>query len=285
MQRRPSAATSRIPEHETYFRTLMLLCLVVGLSYLAARVGAALLPRPEVVAPLWQANAILISVLLLLPRRNWPAFIIVGPAASIFFDLRVGVPARGIAFFLLSDAVEILIAAVCLSYLFHGIPQLDSLRALAKYSIIAVILAPAAATSIGAFTSAGSYWTSWKISFLPEALEFLVLMPAILGWFHKGRTWAQKSLSYYLEAVALLAVLAFWGYLTFDTFRRGYSPVLLYSLVPFLFWATGGQHFYDGSIRGIIGGVGPFASGELAWHLRGRRESRNLNILGVVRTL
>ncbi len=268
MYRRPLAAASRIHEHNTSLRTLMLVCLAVGLSYLAAKLGAALGPRWGVVAPLWEADAVLISVLLLVPRRTWPAFIITALAASILLDLQAGTPAGSIAIFLLSEAVEILIVALCLSYLFHGVPQLNSLKALAKYSIVAVILAPAASTSIGAFATAGSYWTSWKISFLSEALEFLVLMPMILGWFIEARTWTKKSRYYYIEAGALLVFLASLGYLTFDTFRRGYSPVLLYSVVPFLLWAalrfgttgvsTSMMAIGFLSIRGIVRGVGPF---------------------------
>lgn len=248
--------------------TLVSVCVVAGLSYLGARAGQTLSLHPGMALPLWPANALLVSVLLLVRRRIWPVLIVAAFTIFVLIDLQVSVPVRSIALFLMSDAVEVLIAALCLSYLFDGVPKLDSVQSLAKYSVIAVILAPAAGTFIGALTSTGSYWTAWKISFLSEALEFLILLPAILGWFQQGQAWTQKSRNYYLEAAALLAVLTFFGYLTFNTLRGSYSPVLLYSLVPFLLWAAlrfGATGVSTSmivigylSIRGAVSGAGPF---------------------------
>jgi PAS domain S-box-containing protein len=220
------------------------------------------------VFPLWPANAILVSVVLLAPRRNWPPLIVAAFATFVLFDLQAGVPARSIVLFIASDTVEVLVAALSLSYVFDGVPKLDSVNSLARYSVFGVVLAPAAGAFVGALTNTSNYWAAWKISFLSEALEFLILIPAILGWFQEGRTRAQKSRNYYLEATALLAALTFLGYLTFDTFRRGYSPLLLYSLVPFLLWAalrfgaTGVSTSMIAigylSIRGVVHGAGPF---------------------------
>jgi PAS domain S-box-containing protein len=268
VHRSPSINVSSLLGGNPLLTRLILVCAVVGLAFLAAKVGQALPLHPGMLFPLWPANAILVSLLLLVPRRNWLTLLIAAFAVYVLFDLQAGVPARSIFLFILSDTVEVLIAVFGLSHAFDGVLKLNCVRNLAKFSIFAVILAPAAGSFVGALANTADYWTTWKISFLSEALEFLVLVPAMLGWFQEARTWAQKSRNYYFEAAALLTILALFGYLTFDTFRRGYSPVLLYSLVPFLLWAAlrfGSTGVSTSmivigylSIRGVVHDAGPF---------------------------
>ena len=186
------------------------------LSYCAARFGGTLIIPPHGAWPLWLGNVLLVSILLLVPRRMWPILIGAGFAAFILYDLQTGQTIRSIAWLIVSDAVEVITAAFCLSYFFEGAPRLNSVKALAKFSLFAVILAP----SLGAFFVAlalnGNYWTNWWISFFSEAIAYLTLMPAILGWCSKGPAWFQKSGAHYIEATALIAGLVLtFGYLTF----------------------------------------------------------------------
>jgi PAS domain S-box-containing protein len=229
---------SRSGGRKSFFETALLVCLIVTLSYLSAKVGQALSIHQGMVFPVWPANAILVSILLLVRLEKWPVLILAAFTTFVVFDLQAATPPRLIVLFLASDAAEVLIAAFGLRYLFGGPPKLEDGKALAKYSICAVLIAPAAGTFIGAFANAGSYWTAWSVSFLSEALEFLILTPAILGWIQEGWAWGRKPRSYYVEGAALLAALTCLGYLTFDTFRKGLSPVLLYSLVPLLLWSA-----------------------------------------------
>lgn len=111
---------------------------------------------------------------------------------------------RSIVWLILSNAVEVLTAVLCLSSSFDGVPRLNSVKALAKYSFYAVFLAPFAGTFLGALSTSDHYWASWKVAFFSEALGFLTLMPAILGWAREIPTWAQKPRAFYLEAAALI---------------------------------------------------------------------------------
>ena len=79
---------------------------------------------------------------------------------------------------------------------------------------------------------------SWRVYFFSEAIVYLTLVPAILGWFSKGSARRQKSRSYYLEAAALIAGLVAFGYVTFDAPWRYSSQALPYSLVPFMLWSA-----------------------------------------------
>jgi len=228
-----------IPNLNSRSQAVILVCCVAILSYFAAKFGGTLIIPPHGAWPLWLGNVLLVSILLLVPRRMWPMLIAAGFAAFILEDLQTGQTIRSIAWLILSDAVEVITAAFCLSYFFEGVPRLNSVKALAKFSLFAVILAP----SLGAFFVSlavnGNYWTNWWISFLSEAIVYLTLMPAILGWFSKAPAWFQKSGTHYIEAIALIAGLVLtFGYVTFAAPGKSVSELLLYSLVPLMLWSA-----------------------------------------------
>ncbi len=160
-----------------------------------------------------------------------------GLTGFFFYDWQAGSPIRSIVWFTLSTAIEVLTAVLCLSFSFDGVPRLNSAKALAKYSFYAVFLAPFVGAFCGAFSTGSDYWMSWKLAFFSEAIGFLTLMPAILGWAREISTWTQKPRSYYVEAIALLVALVILGSLAFATGGSSH-PALLYSLVPLLLWAT-----------------------------------------------
>src|SRR5271168_2588012 len=228
-----------IPNLNSRSQAVILVCCVAILSYFAAKFGGTLIIPPHGAWPLWLGNVLLVSILLLVPRRMWPMLIAAGFAAFILEDLQTGQTIRSIAWLILSGAVEVITAAFCLSYFFDGVPRLNSVKALAKFSLFAVILAP----SLGAFfvplAVNGNYWTNWWISFLSEAIVYLTLMPAILGWFSKAPAWFQKSGTHYIEAIALIAGLVLtFGYVTFAAPGKSVSELLLYSLVPLMLWSA-----------------------------------------------
>src|SRR5258705_3215777 len=218
--------------------TAALVCLVVALSYLDPKLEGAMILNPQTVWPVWPGCAILVSILLLVPGKIWPILIPAAFATFALYDLEAGVPVRSIAWFIPANTVQVLTSALCLRYCFHGIPRLNSVKAIAKYSFFAVILAPCLAAFFSARGIEGSYWDGWRVCFLSEALAFLTLTPAILSWFTEGSTFLRKPRAYQLEAVALIAGLILLSCVIFDPSGRGYSPALLYTLIPFLLWAA-----------------------------------------------
>jgi PAS domain S-box-containing protein len=244
----------------------ILACLVGALSYVAAQIGGALMIRPEMVWPLWPGCAFLVAVLLLTPRKTWPTLLLAGLAAFVLYDARTSLSIRAIALLIVSDTVEILVAAFGVSYVLPGTFRLNSIRSLAIYLLFAVLLAPLFAGFIGALAVGGNYWVLWMICFLTEALALLTVTPAILGWVNSG----PKSLAYYVEAAALATGLAVLGYFTFVAPGNASRPALLYSLVPLLLWSalrfgtTGVSSSMlvvaSLSIWGAVRGKGPFIS-------------------------
>jgi PAS domain S-box-containing protein len=212
----------------------LLASLVTGLSYLAALIGNVLVVRPEMVWPLWPGCAFLVAVLLLTPRRIWPILLAAGLLGFLLYDRRTSLPIRTTALLIVSDTVEVLAAALGVSYFLPGTPRLNSIRNLAIYFLFAVLLAPMSAGFIGAIALGGNYWVLWMICFLTEALALLTVTPAILGWVNRR----PKSFAYYVEATVLTAGLVVLGYVTFVSSGDASRPVLLYSLVPLLLWSA-----------------------------------------------
>jgi integral membrane sensor domain MASE1 len=187
--------------------TLGLVCLVVALSYLAPKLEGAMIQNPRTVWLFWPGSAILVSVLLLVPGRIWPILIPAAFATFALYDLEVGVPIKAIAWFIPANTVQVVTSAFCLRYCFHGLPRLNSVKAVAKYSFFAVILAPVGAAFFSANGIGGNYWEGWRVCFLSEALAFVTLTPAILSWISEGPAWVRKPRACYLEPAALITGL------------------------------------------------------------------------------
>jgi PAS domain S-box-containing protein len=256
-------------------RAAILACFVATMSYPAALLATTVMIRQHVDWPFWPGNILVVSVLLLQPRRLWPIIVATALLTFVLFNRHLGLSTRSIIIYQLSDVTEILTAALGLSYVFRGVPQLNSVKALAQYSLFAVLLAPFAGAFFGALPSNGEYWRSWTIAFLSQALGYLALLPAILGWVSMRSEWAHASLSRYLEASALLVGLLIPGYFSFVSPSTLVAPVL--TVVPFLLWAA--LRFGTTSVSsltivvaflaiwGAVHGSGPFVGPESVHNL------------------
>jgi PAS domain S-box-containing protein len=168
----------------------------------------------------------------------WPLLIPASFAGFALADLQAGVPLSSIARFIPGNTLEVLISAVGLKYCFDGVPRLNSVRALARYSFFAIVLAPFAGASLSAHGVARDYWTGWKIVFLSEVLAFITLTPALLSWVSEGRLLMRKSRAHLLEGMMLIAGLVLVSYIVFTVPADSTSPALFYTLVPFLLWSA-----------------------------------------------
>ena len=249
--------------------TLFVVCVTTALSYLVPKLVAMLVSNPQTIWPLWPGCAILVTGLLLVRVSVWPLLI---PASFIGFalaDLQAGVPLSSIAWFIPGNTVEVLISALGLRYCFDGVPRLNSIRALARYSFFAVVLGPFAGAFLSAHGIASDYWMGWKIVFLSEVLAFITLTPALLSWVSEGRALIRKPRARQLEGVILIAGLVLVSYIVFTVREDSSSPALFYTLVPFLLWSslrfgslgvsTSLITVTSLSIWGAVNGRGPFS--------------------------
>ena len=265
--------SGRIFNSEPYFNsrsTLLLACVTIAFSYLVPTLVGMLVSNPQTVWPLWPGCAILVVGLLLVRINVWPVVI---PASFVGFalaDMQAGVPLSSIAHFIPGNTVEVLISAVGLRYCFNGVPRLNSVKALAKYSFFAIVLAPFAGAFLSAPGIASDYWTGWKIVFLSEVLAFVTVVPALLSWVSEGRGLMRRSRAHQLEGLILIVGLVLISYIVFTVPEDSRSPTLFYALVPFLLWAalrfgwlgisTSLMTLTSLSIWGAVHGRGPFSA-------------------------
>src|SRR6478609_2495100 len=119
--------------------TLLVACVTIALSYLVPTLVGMLVSNPQTVWPLWPGCAILVTGLLLVRVSVWPLLILTSFVGFALADLQAGVPLSSIAWFIPGNTVEVLIAAIGLRYCFNGVPRLNSVRAVVKYSIFAIV--------------------------------------------------------------------------------------------------------------------------------------------------
>ena len=229
--------------------------------------GVLIINRPQRLWPLWPGCAILVAVLLVVPRKIWPILIPAGLAGFVLYDLQAGVSIRSIAWLTLGNLLEILVAAWGVSYSLNGVPGLNNLKGLTKYLFFTMV-ASLIVSCIGIHGLNGDLWNSWRISFLSEELAFLTLTPAILGWIGQTGIRARASRAFYLEASVLIAALISLSYFLFLGHGKSNSSIMLYFLVPFLIWsalrfgttgaATSTSIVALLSIWGEVNGRGPF---------------------------
>ncbi len=234
-------ASNRFSHSQPYFdsrSTWLVACVTIASSYLVPSLIGMLDSNPQTVWPLWPGCAVLVSGLLLIPVNIW-LFVI--PASFVGFavaDLQAGVPLSSIVRFIPGNTVEVLISAIGLRYCFNGVPRLNNLKALVKYSLFAVVIAPLAGAFLSARGVAPDYWAGWKIVFLSEVLAFVTVTPALLSWVSEGRALMRRSRALHLEGVMLIAGLVLVSYIVFTVPEGSRSPALSYMLVPFLLWSA-----------------------------------------------
>jgi len=215
----------------------LLTCFVLLLSYGAAELGGMLEMRvPQPVWLLWPGCAVLSTILFLQPKRAWPVLLAAGLAGFVLYDIRAGLTISTIAWLLLTDACEILIATLGARSLFKENPYLDlgSISGFTKYCVFAVFLAPLVAATIGAYGPGATYWMRWQLIFLSEAVAFLTIPPAILGWVSQS----EKQLVRWVEAAILMSGVTLLGYVISVASGPHIAPALFYALVPFLIWSA-----------------------------------------------
>src|SRR5579885_3266596 len=191
---------------------VLLAGLAAVVTFGAASLGKTLLSSGPEAWPLWPGCAALVAILLLLPRKAWRALIPAGIAGFALADLLIGFPSRMIVILLAGEAAAILVAVFGVRA-FLGHPRLDSLRALAVYCFFTVFLAASIVAVFVAIIVPGAYALRWGVAFLAEALAFLTLTPAVLGWARQLR--ARRSRGWYAEMGSMLLAAVVLSYFIF----------------------------------------------------------------------
>jgi len=204
----------------------------------------SLLRYPQVgAAVLFPPYAALAAALVLTSRRDWIWYILVGSIAHFVTHW----PQWTLSWVLFADVANIaraLTAALLLRWAFACTPRLDSIRSLALFVGIAVLLAPAVGATLGATNvvvhGASTFAPAWRAWFMSNALTGLTLLPALIAALNMLRR-PSRAVSHgrVVEVVILVLALAATCTLAFMLPGNGREHVAwLYAPLPVLIWAA-----------------------------------------------
>jgi PAS domain S-box-containing protein len=273
------SGTEPASRREPVSRRFAALAVCLG-YYLAAKIGFALTFQPNPISVLWPPNALLLSALLLTPKRLWWLIIAAALPAHLVVELESGVPTVMVMGWFVSNCAEALLGAACIRALVGDTPRFDTFRHVGVVLLFGVLVAPFVSSFLDA---AFVTWAGWgqvdygslvRRRFLSNALAALALVPALVTWVTKGPAWL-RTLSFrrLIEPAAFVAGLLVVSLGVFQETETEWSatPALLYVPLPFLLWAalrlgplavsTGLLIITGFAVWGAIHGLGPFVAG------------------------
>ncbi|HET6862825.1 MAG TPA: MASE1 domain-containing protein [Pyrinomonadaceae bacterium] len=244
-----SIPIARQPFGDRAFRTALLTAIIVFVTYyLTAKIGFEFALQPGSVSTLWMPNSLLLAALLMIERRWWWLIVAAALPAHLASEFQSGVPATMVFCWFVSNSVQALLAAFCITYFIkEGTVYFERIRDLSLFLLFGAFLAPFAASFLdSALVQLNNwdhrpYWEIWRVRFLSNVLASLTLIPFVLVWFRGGLGIILNApLRRYLEAALLAAGFLVVALYVFNT-QRGFAektPSLLYWPLPFLLWST-----------------------------------------------
>jgi len=251
-------------------RTLLWLCLFELAFYFAYRSGMSF--SQVAASPFWFPDSILLCALLVARPGLWWVLVLLPLPVRLFSDVAAGIPTWFLLTTFAIDSAKALAAALALRG-FAGRPfRLQSVREIAAFFLVAVLLVPALSAFLGAAARAHlgrDYWLSWEQWILGDVLAQMVVTPVLFHWglaFPPLKAWPgdAKRLA---EAVILAALLVVTGYMTTNTgpSSMDFAGARFYAPIPFMFWAA-----FRFGMRGASGAVGVIAILAVHGALHGR---------------
>ncbi len=238
---------AEVTRDQASLRTAVVALLVLAGYYFTAKIGFAFALQPGSVSVLWMPNSILLSALLVTPKRSWWIILLAALPAHLAAELPLGVPTGMVLSWFVSNSFQALIGAVCIQAFIDDTLRFDNLRHLATFLFFGAFLAPFLSSFLDVALvklngwGPGSYWENWRIRFLSNVLATLTLVPVIVTWASGGlKSALNASLACVIE-VGLVAVGLFVvGNIVFSSQPEiaDVTPSMLYWPLPFLLWAA-----------------------------------------------
>jgi two-component system, LuxR family, sensor kinase FixL len=216
-----------------------------AIYYLSTRIAWLLCFPDSKVSLFFPPHAILVSVLLLVPTRNWWAFVLASVSAHFFATQQESWPVAYALNCEAYDAASVLLTAAGIRRFIKTPFHLISLREAIIFVVFAVVVVPFGTAFWGAaFTvSYGygtDYWIEWRNLGISNGVTTIVLVPLILIGVELLKEGFRATPAQLLEGCILATVLVLVAWLAFDRSAAGpnTSPALLYAPIPLLMWAA-----------------------------------------------
>ena len=235
--------SGRVPQ------TGRLLRVAIGLAVLS--ISSSMLNAESIrtsgVSLVWLSNGFLIGVLLCAPRRQWPAFLLLGYAIDFSLNLAQANGAITSAFLSFCNMTEVAIAATLMFATVASDPDLTEARQLRSFMLNGVLLAPAAASSMAAvylhFKFGAPLLHAIRYWFAADVLGIAMMTPLYLSQHYKRRFSSQSS----VETAGLFLLLALVSVGVF--FYSSYPTLWVVLLTLLLLGVRAG---FTGSAAGLL---------------------------------
>ena len=246
-QRQDGGRSDRAPVATHFLRSPLIVLLVVIGYYAGTKIGFLFTPTQSPTSTFWPPNAILLAAFLLTPVRMWGALLLAVLPAHLLAQLHAGIPVSSVLGWFVGNTGEALLGAACIRYYEKDERSLfKSAHGVTIFLVFGVFAAPVVTSFLDAAvvvqTGLGSdYWIVWTNRFFTNMLANLTVVPTIVLFGLNGASWIREArLARYTEA-GLLGVGILLGSILIFSGGEGWlgnTPALLYSLLPFLLWAS-----------------------------------------------
>lgn len=208
----------------------------IGYAVLAAT-GIMLTSSGRDHAAVWPADAIVLSMMLVRDRREWPAILAAGWAGNFVANIVARGWAPGLILYGAINMAQVLLAAHMLRRGLRGANLLADAPTFARFVFWAGVAAPLLGALAGAVTAWFNYGEPVDVSLLrwyaSNALGLLILTPflcALLAGDYcrslRRRSGAERlEIAAMLGAIAMVAAFVFW---------RASGPLLFLNFVPLI---------------------------------------------------
>jgi two-component system cell cycle sensor histidine kinase/response regulator CckA len=221
---------------------VVLRLLLAALAYFgSARLGYAF-AIPQGVVTLWPPSGVMLGLLAISDRRDWPALLAGGMIGSLSSDLLSGYSgwlALAAAF---ANNFESLCAAWFLTWRLGQPVQLANLRAVITFTVGAAIATNALTALLGAaMLHSGfrrTYASAWFVWWVGDGLGMLIVAPLLLAWRQIAEVGRAVRGLVVLEATTLLGALAIVGQIALGPQRDWAVQPGPYTTFPLLFWVS-----------------------------------------------
>ncbi len=227
-------------------RTVLWILASSACYYLATQTAWVLTFPDSKVSLFFPPHAVLVAILLLVPSRQWWAYVLAAAGSHYFATQQADWPPLYALQCEAFDAVKNVLAAAGIRIFVKSPFSRITLREATFFVVIAGVIVPFGTAFWGAvftvsYNFGTDYWVEWRNLGVSNAVTAIVLVPAILlgvDFFRAKRI--NPAPRRIIEAIFLAAGIVAVGYVVFDRLPAGpdTSPALLYAPVPLLVWAA-----------------------------------------------
>jgi PAS domain S-box-containing protein len=213
--------------------------------YLLAAYAASLPIQSRLPLFIWPAHGVALGVLLVAPKRRWPAYLGLVLLGTLAVGAQMGFDWQRIGATMLVNVAQPLFVAAGLQRLAGPRVQIDTVKGLSSFLVGMFPLVAAMAVLDASYSYLrlqAPFREAWSVTFVSTMLGMLLTAPLILAWSRSG--WKEAfdvARSRLPELIVLYICLVFTTFYVFATRPPGavgFIPPLAYLTAPFLIWAA-----------------------------------------------